>query len=704
MSELFFDTETFSCCDLKAHGTPRYAADPSTEIMIAQWALDDADTVVEDLTQRAGMRPSEFLLDELNDPNNSIVIHNSMFDRSLVRHVWGIDLRTDRIDDTMIKAYAHALPGALGKVGEVLGLPLDQQKDKRGARLIQLFCKPAPLGNKIRRATRFTHPAEWAEFLEYSRDDIVSMRAAHRKLPNWNYRIGHAEHALWELDQRINDRGFAVDVELATAAIEVSQRKQKNLAEEVSLATAGEVEKATKRDALLKHILEWYGVTLPDMKKDTLKRRMEDPELPSAVRQLLAIRLEASMTSTGKYAALLKAVSADGRLRNTLQFAGAQRTERWAGRIFQPQNMMRPTMKADQIAMGIELIKARCPEILFPNVMTLTGNAVRGCIVAPPGKKLCIADLANIEGRGLVSLSGELWKLQAFRDYDTIIGRDAEGKAIRKGHDMYVMAYARAFGIDPRDVTDEQRQIGKVMELGLGYGGGVAAFITFAAVYNMDLDDLAEAVWASAAPEVITDAMGVWNWAQKKRRSTFGLSMRVYVACEILKRLWRDAHPCTEALWAQCNEAYKQATANPGVVFDAGPLKFRRDGAWLRVRLPSGRYLCYLHPKVEGGQCTYMGVNIYTRQWGRIKTYGGKIVENATQAWARDVLAHNMPRVEAAGYEIVLTVHDELLTETPDTDVYSSDELARLMAVNPPWAPDTPLAAAGFEAYRYRKG
>lgn len=686
MTTLFLDTETFSECDLKTRGTPVYAAHPSTEIMLAQWAIDDAEPVVED-------HLSDALRAHLLNPALVVVIHNSAFDRALLRHCWGVDLPPERIDDTMVRALAHGLPGALGKVGECLGVPLDEQKDKRGQRLIQLFCKPQPKGNKLRRATKHTHPVEWAEFVEYSRQDIPAMRAIHRRLPSWNYRVGSPEHALWCLDQRINDRGFAVDTDLARAAIEVSGKAQLDLADETHLLTGGDVDKATRRDELLRHILEFHGVDLPDLKKDTLKRRMEDPELPDAVRQLLAVRLEASMTSVGKYKALLNAVSEDGRLRNTLQFAGAQRTGRWAGRVFQPQNMMRPTMKADQIALGIDLIKAGCPEVLFPNVMTLTGNAVRGCIVAPPGRKLVVADLSNIEGRGLVYLSGEQWKLKAFAEFDA--GR---------GPDMYKLAYARSFGIDPADVDDGQRQIGKVQELGLGYGGGVAAFITFAAVYTMDLDKLARAVWERAAREQLTDAAGMWTWAEKKRK-TLGLPRDVYVACEVLKRAWRDAHPHTEALWGQANTAFQQATQNPGVTFDAGPLKFRRDGAWLRMRLPSGRYLCYLQPKVsDRGECTYMGVSMYTRQWGRIKTYGGKLIENATQAWARDVLADRMPTIDANGYSIVLTVHDELITETPDDDQFNAEELAAFMTVRPAWAPGVPLAAAGFEAYRYRKG
>ena len=195
------------------------------------------------------------------------------------------------------------------------------------------------------------------------------------------------------------------------------------------------------------------------------------------------------------------------------------------------------------------------------------------------------------------------------------------------------------------------------------------------------------------------------EWTKKNKRSTFGLEDNVYVACEVLKAAWRDAHTATEGLWGAAEEAVKNAIANPGSPFPIGEhCKARVDGTWLRIRLPSGRVLCYLQPKVDDkGQITYSGVSPYTRQWTRVKTYGGKLVENITQAAARDVLAANMQRIEDAGYEILLSVHDELITETPDTDEYSSDELARLMSINPTWAEGLPLAAAGFECHRYRK-
>jgi DNA polymerase len=694
MTTLWFDTETYSEADLKAHGTHRYAEHPSTEIAVAQWAVDDGEPVVCDCTDPLPHRVPAPLVALLEDPAVEIVAHNSVFDRTLIRHCWGIDVPVERWRDTMVKAYAHGLPGSLGKVGEVLGLPLDQQKDRRGTQLIQLFCKPRPKGHTGRRATRETHPAEWAEFLEYSRQDIVAMREIDRRLPSWNYRPGHPELALWHLDQRINDRGFQVDVDLADAAIRAVATEQARLKKAVQDATLGEVSGPSKRDELLRFILDAYGVELPDFKADTLRRRLDDPELPDGVKLLISLRLEATKTSTAKYKALVNAVSTDGRLRNTLQFAGAQRTARWAGRIFQPQNMPRPTMKDYEIDAAIWSLKAGCATDYFDDVMSVTSNAIRGCIVAPPGKKLVIADLSNIEGRMLAWLAGEQWKLRAFAAFDAGTGAD-----------LYKVAYGRAFNIDPALAIGQMRQIGKVMELGLGYEGGVAAFLTFAAVYQMDLAELADAVHSTAPKEVLAKAYGMWEWATRKKR-TLGLERNIYVACEALKAMWRSAHPATTALWAAAGDAVKAAIENPGITFDAGPrIKVQRDGAWLRCRLPSGRYVCYLQPKVaDDGQITYMGVNQYTRRWARLKTYGGKLVENWTQAAARDVLSTNMPAVESASYEIVLTVHDELITEAPDTDDFSAEHLAALMSVRPSWAPDAPLAAAGFECDRYRKG
>lgn len=691
MTNLYIDLETYSDVPI-THGTHAYA-EPA-EVLLFAWAIDDGKVGVVD-EANGEQQPAE-LRDALADPAVLVTAHNSHFDRTVLRHT-GMDIALPRWRDTMVKALSHGLPGALATLCEILKVPTDKAKDKAGRQLIQLFCKPRPATSKVRRATRATHPAEWARFVEYAGLDVEAMRAIDKKLPAWNYQDN--ELALWHLDQQINDRGVTVDTELAAAAIRAVERAQKVLAARTSDLTLGMVQAATQRDALLRHLVDAYGIDLPDMQQSTLERRIADPDLPPALRELLGIRLQASSTSTSKYKTLAKAVSSDGRLRGTLQFNGASRTGRWAGRLFQPQNLTRPTLKQDVIDAGIDAMKADCADLCVGNVMELASSAVRGCIVAPAGKKLAVADLSNIEGRVLAWLAGEEWKLQAFRDFDA-----------GTGHDLYAIAYAKSFGVTPESVMQDkeaggnQRQVGKVQELALGYEGGVGAFLTFAALYNIDLEAMGEQA-ASAIPQsILNEANSALAWTKLNKRPTFGLSDRAWLVCDSFKRTWRYAHPAISSMWKELEAAAVNAVLRPGETFECRMFKLRRDGSWLRIRLPSGRFLCYPAPQVdEAGKLSYMGVNQYSRKWSRLKTYGGKLAENATQAAARDVLAASMPAIEVAGYSIVLTVHDEVITEAPDADEFNADHLAGLMSANPPWAEGLPLAAAGFDAYRYRK-
>ncbi|MDS1491425.1 DNA polymerase [Escherichia coli] len=943
--------------------------------MLFAWAINDGPVNVWDITAGGGIPHG--LYEAIAAPETLLYFHNSHFDRTVLRYAMPrLAPPVERWRDTMVQALAHGLPGSLGELCEILGVPQDKAKDKEGKALIQLFCKPRPKNSKLRRATSKTHPEEWRRFVAYAGLDIEAMREVYKRLPKWNYQ--GTELALWHRDQQINDRGVCMDIQLARAAIEAVDQEQKRLAKRTQEMTDGEVQAATQRDALIKHIVESYGVELPDMQRSTLERRIADPDLPSAVKELLAIRQQASTTSTSKYKALMKGVSHDGRLRGTLQFCGASRTGRWAGRLFQPQNLPRPSLKQEQIDEGIEALKAGCADLLFDNIMELTSSALRGCIIAPTGKKLVVSDLSNIEGRMLAWLAGEEWKLNAFREYDA-----------GAGPDLYKLAYAKAYGIEVERVTKDQRQIGKVLELaciapdtlvltdkgykplvsisgadllwdgeewvkhegliyrgykalisldgakmtpdhqvltptgwklanlialnkntlhqslelasenlplsknwkkypektegylsnanvvqcltpqqsaislkekvpdvtfaqrksitsivknsyamrmllqmtkpvagyltdclpqsavainpptgcftttavggstfvsygrkikelfcytsgkskGLmtqswkwiastitkatnrvisssspkqtitateeksqtcknvstswsdvydiahagprnrftiktdsghlivhncGYGGGVSAFITFALVYSLDLDELANAALPNIPRDVIREAKS-WYYESVKRKSTYGLSERVFIACDSLKRLWRRAHPATCDFWYELERTVRTAIATPQKTLYCGYLKIRRDGAWLRIQLPSGRAVCYPSPVIEKGNITYMGVNSYSRKWQRLKTYGGKLVENVTQAAARDVLAGNMPLIEDAGYSIVLTVHDEIISEAPDSPDYSAEHVSQLLATVPDWATSIPLNAGGFESYRYRK-
>lgn len=734
MPRLWLDLETFSAVPIK-NGTHAYA--DGAEIMLMQYALDDGpvwiwDRVNGELRQMGGPLRSthgdtpEELDRWLADPAVEICAHNAAFERTVMQHA-GTEIERCASEDvhrwrcTMAQALAHSLPGGLEKLCEVLKVSQDQAKLKTGRALIQLFCKPRPAKQKLRRATRETHPDEWEQFVQYAGMDIVAMRACAAAMPIWNYK--GRELDLFHLDARINDRGVAIDLDLARAAIAAAEKAGRSLAEQTDDLTDGDVASATQRDALMAHILDTYGVALPDMRAATLERRIEDPDLPDPVRALLVIRLQAGrISSVRKFSTLLRATSGDGRLRGLLQFCGAGRTGRWSGRLFQPQNLARPDLNAIArhydialmyskyqklrsapgvgeahvrgfIDQGIAALKAGVADLGFDDVMALAASVVRGAIVAPPGRKLVVSDLANIEGRVAAWLAGERWKLTAFAAYDA-----------GTGPDLYKLAYAKAFGVSPDAVDKAQRQIGKVMELMLQYEGGVGAYLTGALTYGIDLEEMAEQAHPTLPADLREKAEEFLTWWQSEKRGMLGLTERAFVVCTAFKIGWRRAHPAIAGYWPELLEAIREAALAPGVTITARRLKVRRDGTWLRVGLPSGRALCYPGVQVAAnGQVSYMGLNQYSRQWQRLPSYGGKFFENVCQAVARDVMAHNMPAIEDAGYALALSVHDELVTETPDTPDYSPEALGRLLAAVPPWAPGLPLAAGGYEDYRYRK-
>jgi len=683
MTKLWIDLETYSEVPI-TNGTHRYAVE--AEVMLFAWALDDEPVNVWDATAEPAM-PQE--LKTWLASADEVWAHNSQFDRTVMGYA-GWAPHIGRWRDTMVQALSHGLPGALGTLCEVLRVPTDQAKDKEGKRLVQLFCKPRPATSKVKRATRHTHPEDWAKFVEYARLDIEAMRVVHKRLPMWNYQ--GTELDLWRLDQKINDRGVAIDLDLVRGAMSAVKQAQDSLAERTVELTEGDLSSTTKRNAMLNYIAERHGILVDDLQMSTVERMAADPETPGELRLLLEIRLQASSTSTTKYKTLLNGTSADGRLRGTLQFNGASRTGRWAGRLFQPQNLPRPTLKQEVIDLGIESMKAGCADLVFDNVMELATSAIRGCIVPSTGRKLVVADLSNIEGRDQAWLAGEEWKMAAFREFDA-----------GNGPDLYKVAYGKSFGVSPEAVNKDQRQIGKVQELMLGYEGGVGAFITGAATYRFDVEELAVKVLPVLPGWAVEEAEKFHAWTVKEKRSTFNLSSSAFVACDAVKRVWRNAHGAISSYWPELKDAVATAIENPGETFPCRRVKVRRDGSWLRVGLPSGRAICYPSPQLVDGAITYMGTNQYTRKWCRLKTYGGKIFENICQAVARDVMTANMPNIEAAGYQIVLSVHDELICEAPDTDDFNPEHLASLLCANPSWAPDMPLAAAGFETYRYKK-
>lgn len=668
---LYLDYETWSGVAIR-RGTDVYLN--NARPLLLTYAIDDGPVKVRDFTveNEIAPLPREFML-ALLDPNVEIWAHNAFFDRMVTDRLINLQTRIYRWRCSMALALAHGLPGGLGPLCEVLGVPVDMAKIADGHRLIRKFC----CGKK------FTKDNEWQLFVDYAVSDITAMRECVRRMPNWNYK--GEELRLWHVDQLINNRGFAVDVQLAEEAVKALKKEKDRLDDATWIATCGSVTAATQRDKLLLYLCEQQGCFLRDLRAPTIEEALADESLEEATRFLLRLRLEASKTSTSKFKRMLDSIGEDGRLRGTLQYSGAARTARWAGRIFQPQNLPRPTMKSDYIRICIELIRSGNADLLelFASKNEACSNALRGLIVAPDGSQLFVSDYSAIEGRVNAWLSGEDWKVKAFRD----------------GLDLYCLIYERGFGLPPGTVTkgDPRRQLGKVMELALGYGGGVGAFINLAAGYGMDLEELGRIV------EPVDKAIEAWERALSEG-TTFGLSKEVYTACDTLKIGYRKANPEIVKFWYMLEDAartvieMRDATLKKSV----GSIVFDCNKTWMRVKLPSGRYLCYALPKLHAnGGISYMSWR--NKKWSRTKTYGGKLCENIVQAVSRDLLGNALLLMHDNDYPVVLHVHDEVIAEVAKDSGKTFERFNELMATKPRWAAGLPFSAEGFYAERYEK-
>lgn len=687
---IYADTETFSPQDLSRVGAARYAED--AQIILWSYAENDEPAKVWDRVSNPQMPAdlSRMWSRLFADPDARVVMHNGMnFDRRVFASNGFGEIPAEKIIDTMVLAYEHALPGSLEQLCEAFRLDADHAKDKDGKRLIQIFCKPLPKNYKLTRATPQTHPAEWERFKNYARLDIESMRAIYKKLPKWN--ATPQERRLQALDAVINSRGMCIDLELAKGAVETAARHRTHLAARTQELTGGAVSAATQRDALLEYLRTEWGLDLASATRAEVEKRIAEPGIPEPVKELLRVRIASTKISVQKFQSVLNAACEDGRLRGCLQFRGASRTGRFSGRIFQPQNLARPTMRNDEIEFAIEATKGGLLDTFYEDPMPVLSNLLRGLIIAPKGKKLVVADYSNVEGRVLAWLAGEEWKLKAFRDFDAGVG-----------HDLYKLTYARAFNVKPETVTKAQRQMGKVLELGMGYGGGAGAFRTFALAYGIDLHDMADAVKSSINPTIWAEAC---EWYPKALLGGFveGMDKEVFLACDSVKRAWRKANAQIVQFWYDMDAGIRQAVIEGGPVRVGRHITVDKKGNYLRVRLPSGRYLVYPSPRIDDDGISYFGVAQVSRKWARIRSWGGKGVENATQAAACDLLCEALLNLEAEGYQTVLTVHDEAICEVPDTAEFSAERMEKIMCRLPKWAAGLPLAAAGFESLRYRK-
>lgn len=681
-SVLHLDAETRSACDLKKSGVYRYAEDPSTQIMCICWAVDDGpvETWVE------GNPLPEALLEAIAQAD-SIRAHNAQFERVLLGSHAGRKLGfpvipIERWVCTAAKASAHGLPRKLGDAANALGT---HRKDDAG--YLNMLQLSKPRRGKVKWYTPQTDPVRFKLLYAYCADDVRAERDIDKHVPD----LSPYEQRVWELDQQINDRGIAVDLESIAHVEALLAEYKAELAERCHTLTGF---KPTQTGQIATWVRENGYRQLTNLQADTVNSALKDPNCPAGVRAVLRIYSTYSMKAVSKYARIRQAVCADGRLRGMFMYHGAG-TGRWSSMIVQLQNLFRSVI--DDADAAIEAFAARDLDwirtLFDKDPMKVMASCIRGMFVAGEGKDLLAVDYAGIESRFVAWMFDEEWKVKAFRDFDA-----------GHGFDNYVLAYARSFNIQPKNVTKAQRQVGKPIELGLAYEGGVGAFVTMAATYGVDLNQLTAGAYDRLPKWAMREASEFWIWSCQKGM-THGLPERTFVVCDAIKRVWRRNHPKIVRGWGQLLDAAKSAVQHPGKVFaiPSKKIKFKVEGDWLYMRLPSGRRIAYYKPVIDGTDTlTYLGMDTYTRRWMRVGTYGGRLCENACQGGSRDLLVCGMFNLEAAGIPLIGSVHDEALAEILKGSL-DIREVVEIFCKPTDWCADFPLAAEGFLARRYRK-
>lgn len=688
MTTLHLDFETRSPVDLKKCGAYVYAEHPDTDIWCAAYALGDEHPR---LWTPGDPCPSDVRAHI--ESGGTVTAHNAAFERVIWRHVFAPrygwpEPALEQYRCTMAMALALSLPAGLDDLAGALGLP--EKKDAAGYRKMLQMSKPRKRNDDGTLIWWDDVDRKTGLYAYCIQDVIVEREVEKLLLP-----LRPAEQDLWFVDQRINDRGVHVDVDLCESANAIADEMQKRLDREMRRVTGNEVRACTNA----KNLTEWLnsnGVACDSVAKDIVDQFLGRQDLPEHVRQALLLRQQGSKTSTAKADALLNGMSADGRARGLMQFHAAS-TGRWGGRRYQPQNLKRPDEETD-VPHAISIIKSRNLDamlLFYDDPMSVIGDCIRGMIAAAPRRILRAADFSNIEGRDLAWLAGEQWKLDAFAAFDR-----------GEGEDLYKVTAGSILDKPAKAITKPERQnIGKVSELALGYQGGVGAMMTMSkgrVPFHEFYDMLAEKMpgHAEKAAE-----------AYEQRGKGTGLSAAGWQAAEIIKLAWREKHPRIVQFWRDAEDSAIDAIANPGTIYRAGRLRFRVAGSFLFMQLPSGRCLAYPYPSLGDGETPwgkpikkirFWGVDSLTKKWRKQETYGGKLVENATQAAARDKLADRLVWLDRNGWEPVLHVHDEAVTET-DPDFGSTEELEAIMSRMPAWAAGCPVSAEGWSEERYRK-
>lgn len=674
MSELLhhlsIDLETYSTVSIGAAGSYRYILDPSFEILLFAYSLDGMPVEVIDVA--SGQVIPLWLKNALKNPLYIKYAYNAAFEWFALSKYLGW-LPPDQWRDTMLHALYCGYPASLDAAGRAMGLPEDKKKLTTGKALIRYFCVPCKPsnanGNRTRNLPRHD-PAKWALFKEYNGQDVVTEMEIDRRLSA--FPVPTFVQKQWETDLMMNARGVAADMEMVSGALVIGATVKSQL-----MAEARQLSGLDNPNSI-KQLARWLtdatdsDAEITSVTKETVATMLKQPQ-PANVQRMLEIRQELGKTSTKKYDALETCIADDGRVRGLLQFYGANRTGRWAGRLVQVQNL--PRTYTHPLPPARQLVKDRNIDglrLMYGSINDTLSQLIRTAFVATPGNVLIDADFSAIEARVISWLAGQEWRLEVFRTHGKIYEASASQmfhvpiEKIKKGNPEYAL-----------------RQRGKVAELALGYQGGVSAMRRMDTGHN--LDDLSD-----------DEVKGIVD-------------------------RWRETNSMIRDLWNIVDSAAVTVITNGGaqtirsettdaVITLACELDVITGTRYMTILLPSGRKLYYPSPEIGVNRwgnpsVSYMGQNQTTKRWERVETYGGKLVENIVQAIARDCLAIAIENLEAQGLHVVFHIHDEVVIDTPawaDEDTML-DTVTKIMTKPIPWAQMLPLNADGWVDKFFKK-
>lgn len=812
---LFLDTETFSATDLRGAGLFRYMEDPAFEILLLPYAWDDDPVRVLDMFDPADRAVLPEILEGLKDPGVVKVAHNSAFERQAYRTAFDFYQPPEQWTDTMILCAMNGLPLSLEDAGAALGLP--EQKMKEGKALIQYFCKPCKptIANGGRTRNLPEHaPEKWAKFKQYAGRDVVTMRDIYRLLER--YPITPFERRVWAVDARINERGVLVDTELAESAIAVDEAFSTEAETEMRRLTGLENPNSV---AQLKEWLTAAGIEVESLNKATVKD-LRGAARDKTIARVLELRQLLGKTSTTKYEAMTRSVCRDGRIRGILQYYGAGRTGRWAGRLLQVQNL--PQNHLEPLEALREIVRARdldALEMTYDSVPDVLSQLIRTALIAKPGHTFLVADYSAIEARVIAYLAGEQWRMDVFRDggdiycasasqmfHVPVVKHGENGHLRQKGKvaELACIAEGTLIQTDRRGLVpiEELTELDRVFdgEKYVRHDGviykGQKEVITYDEL-SATADHL---VWVEGQSEPVPFGVAaksharllrpgdcrsnLWKGPHHRRSEesrpgetekleSHSRTVKVYdilncgpnnrylangaqvhncgyggginaliafgadkmgLTTEEMQEIitsWREKSPMIVQLWRRVEDAARHAIENPGrratvmrkyrdpararqnealtgrggysQDFLAGGevCTYWRDKNALRCRLPSGRILTYWQPGIDDEGVHFMGQNQTTRRWEKTKTWGGRLVENIVQAYARDCLAVAMTRLDAEGWKICFHVHDEVIVEAPEGSKW--EDVAEVMGRPIEWAPGLLLRGDGYETAFYKK-